>query len=336
MLIGKTDILIPREGVDMPRWAVIACDQHTSEKEYWETLANFVGDSPSTLRLMLPEVYLGEKDRTEEINAAMVSYLNSGIFREIKDSYIYVERTLKSGKIRHGLVGALNLDEYDYTYGSVSPIRATEATVEGRLPPRVKIRKSAALEMPHVMVFCEKFPEIEKGELLYDFDLNMGGGHIKGWRCNADVSGIDRLAIGDGNHSLATAKKCGDREALVELVDIFDESIVFHPIHRVIFDTDTSFLPEKIMHFDDVKQCEAFCRDYVEKHGGYIDYIHGDDTAVQMGMQDNCAAALLPAFKKENLFDDVFNSGPYEKKSFSMGLSEEKRYYLECRRINTV
>ena len=318
----------------MQRWAVIACDQHTSEEEYWDKLDSYIGDAPSTLRLMLPEIWLKGKDKTGEINAEMRKYLDTGVFREINDSFIYVERTLADGSVRPGLVGAVNLDEYDYADGSASAIRATEGTVEERLPARVKIRQGACLEMPHVMVFCEEEIKADKLELLYDFDLNMGGGHIKGWRADADVSSFSRLAIGDGNHSLATAKKCGEKYALAEIVNLFDPSVVFHPIHRVMFETDTSFLPERVMHFDDVKTCERFCQEYVDAHGGYIDYIHGESTAVEMAAKDGCAAAILPAFDKSTLFEDVFNYGPYEKKSFSVGNSEDKRYYLECRKIN--
>ena len=318
----------------MSRWAVLACDQHTSEPEYWDKLDSYIGDAPSTLRLMLPEARLGEGDRTDEISLAMRRYLDGGVFREIRDSFIYIERTLSDGYVRPGLIGVLDLDEYDYSPSSHSAVRATEGTVEERLPARMKIRQSACLEMPHVMVFCESDIAAVKGELLYDFDLNMGGGHIRGWRADADVSGISRLAVGDGNHSLATAKKCGDHYTLVEMVNIFDPSVVFHPIHRVLFSTDTSYLPGRMMHFDDVCECESFCQEYVKKHGGYVDYIHGDETAIAMAAQDGCAAALLPAFDKGRLFDDVFNLGPYERKSFSVGKSEDKRYYLECRRIN--
>lgn len=333
MLLSKTDILIPRIGTDMCRWAVIACDQHTSEKEYWSKLDSYVGEAPSTLRLMLPEAYLDGPDMTEAINAEMRNYLASGVFRTIENSYIYVERTLKSGLVRKGLIGALNLREYDYTAGSRSAIRATEGTVESRLPARVRIRENAALEMPHVMVFTEQAFPITKLELLYDFELNMGGGHIKGWRADADLSGIKRMAIGDGNHSLATAKLCGSESALVEIVNIYDDAIVFEPIHRVMLDTDTSYLDEKIMHCNDVAEAEAFCRSYTEQHGGYIDYIHNDDTAVRLGSMEGCAAVLLPAFNKSTLFNDVFTKGPYPKKSFSIGLADDKRYYLECRKL---
>lgn len=333
MLLAKTDILLPREGIDLSRWAVIACDQHTSEKEYWKELEDYIGEAPSTLRLMMPEAYLDGPDRTAEINAAMNDYLDRGIFRTIENTYIYVERTLGSGLVRKGLIGALDLNEYDYSPGSSPLIRATEGTVESRLPARVNIRKGAALEMPHAIVFTEENFPVEKGELLYDFDLNMSGGHIRGWKAEADLSKISRMAVGDGNHSLATAKLCGSESALVEIINIHDPAVVFEPIHRVVFGTDTSFLKEKVLHFSSVSECEQFCRSYIEKHGGTIDYIHNDSTALSMASNKGCFAAMLPAFDKGRLFDDVFTKGPYPKKSFSIGLADDKRYYLECRKI---
>ena len=333
MLLSKTDILLPREGIDLNRWAVIACDQHTSEKEYWKELEDYIGEAPSTLRLMMPEAYLDGPDRTAEINSKMNEYLAGGIFRTIENSFIYVERTLKSGLVRKGLIGALNLNEYDYSAGSVSLIRATEGTVESRLPARVSIRRNAALEMPHVIVFTEEDFPVEKGEMLYDFDLNMYGGHIRGWKADADLSKIKRMAIGDGNHSLATAKLCGSESALVEVINIHNPAVIFEPIHRVVFGTDTSYLKEKVLHFSSVSECESFCRNYIEDHGGTIDYIHNDSTALSMASNEGCFSAMLPAFDKSRLFDDVFTKGPYPKKSFSIGLADDKRYYLECRKI---
>lgn len=310
----------------MEKWAVIACDQHTSEPEYWNRLDEFIGDSPSTLRLMLPEAFLSGNSRGD-INAYMHQYLNGGVFRNIEDSFIYVERTLKSGKVRKGLVGALNLSEYG------NSVKATEATVQDRLPPRIEIRRSAPFEMPHIMVFVEDEIKAEKHELLYDFELNAGGGHIRGYRADSDINPL-RMAVGDGNHSLAAAQACGDRYALVEVVDINDDAVEFEPIHRVILGTDTSSLKDRIMHMDDVAEAQAFCDDYVSRHGGRIDYIHNDSTALELGLRPGNAAVMLTAFDKMNLFDDIFSRGPYPKKSFSIGHAEDKRYYLECRLRN--
>lgn len=393
MIFSRTDILIPGSGIDMEKWSCIACDQHTSEKEYWENLEQFVGDAPSTLRMMLPEAYL-ERDSSAEavkISEVMRSYLDGDVFRDISQSYIYVERELPSGVVRRGIVGALDLSAYDYAPDSCSPVRATEGTVEDRLPPRVAVRKIAAVEMPHVMVFindpdcmlhgtchdlamiadseiASQFPSaiIDGIEKVYDFNLNSGAGHIKGWRfsgmaadiIDAEFKSLEEdarerasdahppviMAVGDGNHSLAAAKKCGDSHALIEAVNIHDSSIIFEPIHRVVFGTDTKafrrqfrskvrYLEQGARSYSEtVQEADSFCSDYIGRYGGKIDYIHNDDTALRMAKEDGCFAVMLPALKKAELFDCVAENGPYPRKSFSIGTADEKRFYLECRR----
>ena len=315
----------------MPKWSVIACDQHTSEPEYWDRLSDYIGNAPSTLRMMLPEAYLPLGRKAGEENACMLRYINDGVFRCLKDSFIYIERTLSSGAVRRGLIGLLDLN---------GDVLATEGVVSDRLPPRIAIRKEAPLEMPHALVFTEDnvFSSVEKGELLYDFELNSGGGHIQGWLAEADGSLVKSAAIGDGNHSLAAARLCGDGHALVELLDIRDDSIVFEPIHRVIFSTDSAF-HHKIdfsrcsNYAEIISSCDEYCRNYVAAHGGCIDYIHGDETAARFGEQPGCISILLPPLKKDELFDHVRKFGPYPKKSFSIGQAADKRYYLECRKL---
>ena len=375
-LFNTADILIPVESTDMNKWSVVACDQHSSEPEYWDELDRFIGEAPSTLRLMLPEAYLDRDIDLEQrkINNRMDEYLEGGVFRTIEDSFIFVERTLADGRVRKGLVGAINLDEYDYSASSTSLIRATEGTVEERLPARVKIRNAASIEMPHVMVFIDDrqnelfdaLSELSSGgelETLYDFELNMGGGHIKGSRvsgkaakeadeilCHIETSCIDHsfsgvpvvMAIGDGNHSLATAKKCGAHSALVELVNIYDDAIDFQPIHRVVFNTEKEGFDEGVKalglenissYAEKIRKAEAFCQGYVKEHGGYVDYIHNDETALEMGSREGNAALLLPALNKEELFPGVEKDGAFPKKSFSIGHAADKRYYLECAKI---
>lgn len=191
LFFAPTDILLP-ERADMHRWSVIACDQFTSDAAYWRAVQDTVGDVPSTLRLMLPEFYLGKCDEaaaTRAIQQTMHAYLDSGVFRTVPHSLVLVQRTLPGGAVRCGIVGALDLEAYDYAPDSVTPIRATEGTVASRLPARVRIRAAAALEMPHIMVFytdpedaiCRK-AEALAGDTLYDFDLMSGGGHICGRR----------------------------------------------------------------------------------------------------------------------------------------------------------
>ncbi|MBR6839201.1 MAG: DUF1015 domain-containing protein [Oscillospiraceae bacterium] len=372
MIVQRADILLPAPGVDPEKWSVIACDQHSSEPEYWKALEAFAGDAPSTLHLMLPEAYLDRDANLEakKINDTMRAYLDGGVFREIPESYVYVERTLASGCLRRGLVGVIDLNAYDYGKNSTSPIRATEGTVEERLPARVKIRSGAALEMPHVMLFADDpqdhlFGNMQPGEKLYDFDLSAGGGHLTGYRITgAAADRVDEafeelareaeakyapqapvvLAIGDGNHSLATAKKCGDRFALVEIVNIRDEAITFEPIHRVLFGTDNrefvskyssqiARIPNEADYADLIRRTDAFCSDYLARHGGSVDYIHNDDAAIGMGSREGCAAILLPALDKERLFESIVKNGSFPKKSFSIGHAADKRYYMECRKL---
>ena len=265
------DILLPRVD-DMTKWSCIACDQFTAEPEYWREAERIVGSDPSTLRLMLPEAWLGVRDsaaETRKIYAAMKDYVNRGIFRTVEQSFIYVERTLPSGAVRRGLVGKLDLECYDWAPGSATPVRATEGTVESRLPARVEVRRGATLEMPHIMVFIDDpenavIPSAAGGEVLYDFELMLGGGHIRGSRVTGEAAerltaaleapeGSVRFAMGDGNHSLAAAKRCLEqikrnlpeselethpaRYALAEIVNIHDEAVTFEPIHRVLLET---------------------------------------------------------------------------------------------------
>ncbi len=265
------DILLPRVD-DMTKWSCIACDQFTAEPEYWREAERIVGSEPSTLRLMLPEAWLGVRDsaaETRKIYAAMKDYVNRGIFRTVEDSFVYVERTLPSGAVRRGLVGKLDLECYDWAPGSATPVRATEGTVESRLPARVEVRRGATLEMPHIMVFIDDpenavIPSAAGGEVLYDFELMLGGGRIRGSRVTGEAAerltaaleapeGSVRFAMGDGNHSLAAAKRCWEqikrnlpeselethpaRYALAEIVNIHDEAVTFEPIHRVLLET---------------------------------------------------------------------------------------------------
>lgn len=243
-IFKPADILIP-QNVDFTKWSVVACDQYTSEREYWEDVKNIVGDSPSTLNIIFPEVYLedaGGDERIKKINATMEKYIEEGIFREFKDAFIYVKRTQPNGKTRHGIVGRLDLEEYDFSKGSQSKIRATEGTIVERIPPRQRIRKNAPLEAPHILILIDDREksvvepleaEINRFEKLYDFDLMKNSGHIAGYKVddaakNEILSAIEKLgdkdafeakygvenkgvlifAAGDGNHSLATAKTC--------------------------------------------------------------------------------------------------------------------------------
>ncbi len=292
--ISLPEILLPAEKTDMQKWAVIACDQYSSEPAYWRKAAEFIGDSPSTLNLIYPECYLEEENgekRIGRIRASMNDYLKNTL-SSIGESFVLVKRTTPDSPERWGIVAALDLEAYDYSSDSKSLIRATEGTILDRIPPRKKIRLNAPLELPHIMVlindqerscFEPLQKKTEKLRKLYDFKLMFDSGHITGYHiCDSgDIENIvkslesikDRdnaqnpmlYAMGDGNHSLATAKsiwedikkKLSDAEqekhparfALVELVNLYDTGIIFEPIHRVLFNTDPaaalkSFLSE--------------------------------------------------------------------------------------------
>ena len=288
------NILMPQ--VDsMKKWAVIACDQFSSQPEYWDEVKEYVGNTPSTLHLMLPEAYLGSEEEDEKIRkiqSTMKNYADDHLLKTYENSLIYVERTLQNGKIRRGIVGAIDLEQYSYTPEHEAKIRSTEKTVMERIPPRMKIRYQAPIELPHVILLCDDWKnevlEIvteQKADLekLYEFDLMQEGGHIAGWLVDGEVKEqfLEKLrsyeeqmterykdlsddpmvyAVGDGNHSLATAKACYEklkknhqwehikdhpaRYALVELENLHDDSQQFEPIHRVITGTD----PEELIH----------------------------------------------------------------------------------------
>ena len=367
-IFTPADILLPKAGTDMERCAVVPCDQFSAQPEYWEKLSAYVGEVPSALRLMLPEAYLGAADleaRKAAMAQTMKDYLVGDVFENIHDSYIFVERTLPNGKIRRGLVGKLDLEAYDWTPGSRSPVRSTEATVPERLPTRVELRKNAVLEMPHIVLFIDDEGDrvlggAEPGETLYDFELYDGGGHLRGRRVTGAAAetvkaAIDALpgeiqfAMGDGNHSLAAAKNRWEelkaagapmdhpaRYALAELENLRDDAVDFYPIHRVLFGTDEGGFIRELSGKDTgalVAEADAFCREYIEKHGGTVDYIHGEAEARAMGSEPGCAALILPTLPKAELFAHIRDFGNYPKKSFSVGHSLDKRWYLECRKI---
>lgn len=412
------DILLPKDA-DMTKWAVVACDQFTSQPEYWQAVEDTVGEAPSTLRLILPEAKLNGPDVDSDIaaiNTAMKQYLDAEVFETLPGSLIYIERTQSDGKVRHGLIGIVDLDQYDFTPGSGALIRATEGTVLSRIPPRVRVRQDAPIELPHVMLLIDDPDKtvIEpltaaSGEMekLYDFDLQQGGGHLTGWKLTdgqmdgvadaltglcADsemqkkygMSGVAPLlfAVGDGNHSLATAKQCYEnlkkvtpesewaslpaRYALVEVVNNHDDALGFEPIHRVLFDVDhddfmaafraaypnayegkgDGHIIEVVWEGHDgfvtvpdpkvqlaVGTLQGVIDEYLKSHGGEVDYIHGDEVTKELGSKPGNMGFLLPAMGKEQLFKTVMADGVLPRKTFSMGHAQDKRYYVEARKI---
>ena len=405
------DILMPKTD-SMEKWAVIACDQFTSDQAYWDRVRKNAEGAVSTINLILPEAELGtekEAEHTAVINATMKRYMDEDVFTTYPNSFVYVERQLENGSIREGLVGMVDLDAYDYSTGATSAIRATERTVAERIPPRQRVRRDAPIELPHILMLCDDHDKkliepigAKKDSLkkLYDFDLMEGGGHITGWLVEGkdvdefnkaladytatvgekykDLKGVPMVfAVGDGNHSLATAKSCYEelkknhpgedlsnhpaRYALVELENIHDPAQVFEPIHRVIFKTE----PEKLLaalqkdacaeggfpvqwytkdasgtvYLDRAKSelavgvLQGFLDEYLKDNAGEIDYIHDDDALISLAKQDGAIGFLLPAMEKSQLFRGVIADGILPRKTFSMGHSREKRYYLEGRKI---
>ena len=391
----RSDLLIPRDDL-LQRWPVVACDQFTSQSDYWRRISETAGSAPSSYHIIFPEAELGvnEDARIAAIGRTMREYLSSDVFRSYPNSYVYVERTLRSGAVRRGVIGVVDLEAYDYRDGAQTPIRATERTVVERIPPRVRIRSGAPIESSHVLMLCadekkQLIEQIRKGEMLYDLDLMQGGGHLSGWLVDGEEA--DRFdermaacvreaedgfcfAVGDGNHSLAAAKACWEetkkrlgenvpadhpaRWAMVELENLFDPAQQFEPIHRIVRGVDPAKLLAAlgkkydrsgagilwytktgggILRFDkDLLPLESLQNaldEYLAAEGGSIDYIHGEDVAMRLAREEGAIAFLLPRIEKNAFFRSIAQNGALPRKTFSMGHAEEKRYYLECRRI---
>lgn len=419
----KMGILIPEillpENTDMEKWAVIACDQYSSEKDYWNNTEKIVGNSPSTLNLILPECFLEEGDkaqRVQKINSTMNAYIENSVFRKLNPGFIIVDRSTPHVASRKGMVIAVDLDHYSFAVNAKSLIRPTEGTVMDRLPPRIEIRKNAILDLPHILLLIndkdnsiieEAFNHIEEFETVYDFELMQKGGKVKG-ELISDEFYLEKIctsfekiaakndmlfAVGDGNHSLATAKEIWEqlkkdgapsdhpaRYALVEVENIFNEGIIFEPIHRVLFNVDSEsffttlkekvnadFIPlesEKKMKehiqsesaehrigyiyngqwgyisISDSKTkltsevLQRFLDEYLKEHNLVtIDYIHGDKPVFDLGGKRGNLGLYLTAIKKSEFFDMIVNGGALPRKTFSIGEAEEKRYYIESRKI---
>lgn len=392
-----TDILLPKNA-DLEKWAVIACDQHTSDRDYWARVKEKAAGVPSALHMILPEADLefATEEVIEKINQRMAEYLASGVFKAYERSFVYVERTLQNGMIRQGIVGAVDLEDYDNAPITDAPIRATEKTVIERIPPRVAVRKGAHLEFTHVILFCDdaQMQIIEsiaakRDSLpqLYSFDLMENGGHIAGWLvAGEDAAELEAqldvyeqshvYLVGDGNHSLVTAKRCYEnlkgtmpeearkchpaRYALVELENIYSPAINFEPIYRIITQTDTEKLLQDLKtisaaegeavewiterdrgiiylpvaeHDLAVGVLQRFLDSWLADNAGEIDYIHDVDALTGMAQKPNAVGFLLPEFVKSKLFPYILSGKVLPRKTFSLGHGDEKRFYLEGRKI---
>ena len=423
------EILLPKN-LDVSTWSVVACDQYTQDREYWKNVEKTAAGKPSTLNIILPEVYLNDADksiRIEKIRGTMKNYIESGVFADAQEEFIYVERKTAYGRVRHGLVCSIDLETYEWKPFSKALIRATEATIVERIPPRMEIRKGAPLETPHIMLLVndpnhflvEGTGEKVKSQApVYSGNLMQNSGSISGWKVcgdenleyvrstleslaesnTAEDGSIFLFAVGDGNHSLATAKAVWDeykkehpedtesrvRYALVEIVNIYDTGLTFEPIHRVIFDvvaekliadtaeklngkTENLASPEELekavknskadfgfVYLKDGKQVYTLLKTDItdlavsrlqpaldeflkaEKANGTkaeIDYIHGAQEVFRLGAKENATGILLPPVAKDSFFATINGRGPLPRKSFSMGEADEKRFYLECRKL---
>lgn len=426
------DILLPKASIDPQKWAVIACDQFTSEPEYWHEVEKTVGDSPSTLHLILPEVYLETEEgdrRLDSTQANMKTYLQSNLFREV-DNFVYVLRKT-DGQTRRGLMVCLDLEQYDFNKGAQTLIRATEGTIIDRLPPRIRIREKAPLECPHILVLFDDPTDTVFGPLdeqmmdfeeVYDFDLMMNSGHLTGFAINdSEVrDGIMQalkdlidpdvfsekynlipgrnapllFAMGDGNHSLATAKAIWEklkptvgmdhpaRFALVEIENVHDPALTFEPIHRLVFGLQKDLIAEmeafwgvrfKLQSVNSAEEMMAivdeaaepwhqigmvtadgfklmevrkpednlpvgtlqrFLDSFMENDGAEkIDYVHGTEVLFGKGQVENNVGFYVPGIDKSELFKTVILDGALPRKTFSMGEARQKRFYMECRKI---
>lgn len=383
------EILLPADA-DMSKWAVNACDQYTSDYDYWRETENNAAGAPSALNLIFPEIYLDDEPekRITRINETMRGYLSGAVFKKIKGGFILVERETLSGT-RRGIVLSVDLEDYSFESGAKCPIRSTEATILERIPPRVKIRENADIELPHVMLLYDDrenavLDSVKRGEVLYDFDLMCGGGRVKGtYISNAeevvkafyalsDKPGSDNLlfAVGDGNHSLATAKTCWEnikknlsykereghpaRYALAEAVNIYDGALNFEPIHRfvktdkkqeflkgfkprggakayIVVDGERTEIPFNGDIPAGIRETDEYIAGFLKTFGGAVDYIHGEEDLIKL--TSSGVGILVPSIDKGDFFRLIIEGGNLPRKTFSMGEGYEKRYYIEAKAL---
>ncbi|MBQ5328259.1 MAG: DUF1015 family protein [Oscillospiraceae bacterium] len=374
------NILLPKAGTDYSKYAVLACDQYAAQPDYWERVKNYVGEAPSTLHMTLPEAWLlsGDKDYKKRADA-MEKYLSDGTLEEIGDGFVFTERDTPDGT-RFGLVAAFDLEKYDYNPGTDSLIKVTERTDITRVSPRVEIRKKAPLELPHVLMLIvdkqDKFmsmlrKETENLPKIYDFDLMEGGGHIKGTKIEseelyqkiADVldelftenGGTFSFAMGDGNHSFATAKCYWEeikknlspeeqknhpaRFCLAEIINLYDPAMPYECMNRLVSGVSD---PEKALSemgldlssLPSLQELQPILDRWLEEHPeAFVEYVHDADTCEKLGKEPGCIAFCYREFDRDSVFEVIRNNTVFVRKSFAMGHPFEKRYYLEGRKI---
>ena len=402
LCVRKGEFLLPGEETDMQAFSVIACDQFTAQPDYWVRIRDRIEGKPSALQMILPECWLSKSsEQIPKIHEMMRAYLRDGVLSKRVNGMILLRRTTASGS-RLGLVACADLEQYGYLPGSLSPIRATEATISQRIPARLQIRESAPLELSHILLLADDpshsliepaFAARDDAKKLYDFELMENGGHLEGWALddpqalNSVLNAISDLtqkagkngivfAVGDGNHSLAAARahwlkirdtlSAEEREthparfAMVEIVNIYDEALHFEPIHRVLFHVNAAKVRDFLAPCAPVLDFEkpelilvhqrgdlplrltkplnpltvASVQTLLDANTGFdLDYIHGEAAVRTLVMENDAVGILLPAMEKSTLFPAVRALGVLPRKTFSMGEANEKRYYVESRRI---
>ncbi len=425
--IGLPEILLPKTA-DLQKWPVVACDQFTSEPEYWNEVGEIVGEAPSTLKLIFPECYIGDgtdEERIARIHRTMEEYLSSGIFEKAPKAAHIVVRRLPDKPSRTGLMLNIDLESYDYSRDSTTPIRPTEGTIVERIPARKRVRSGAPVEVPHVMVLLddpgrtiiEPLARLALGTTpVYSLPLMKNGGAVEAYRIEAPdalsrmVEAFEHLAdtevfkkrynsehpffiaIGDGNHSLAAAKAYWEdlkstlppkqlvnhpaRYAMVEAVNLYDEGITFEPIHRLFYGVEPRqlldyfiqngrgrFVPAQeqaaraekpgaaeigfvssggaagIVRFDTggASETTAAAQEVIDaflsSHTCRIDFVHDLDRVLELGRTAGNACCIMPHIRKDEFFGFIVDNGCFPRKSFSMGESHEKRYYMEARKL---
>ena len=399
-IVVAPHILLPRKGTDMSAYAVIACDQFTSQVEYWNDLKDMIGDKLSTFHMIYPEAYLESTNQSEyiqKINQTIDSYLKDNLLVDMGECFILVERVTAYGVRRLGLVISIDLEEYSYERGVPCSIKASEATIVERIPPRLKIRKDAPIELPHtLLLFDDKeksnieqlYAKRKELDLLYDFELNQNGGHIRGYLVKDTEAVIKKFndmfmknnnglmfIVGDGNHSLATAKAHWEnikktlnkeeqenhpaRFALVEANNVYDDGIIFEPIHRILFNAG-DFQKEldaldgngQLAYYYSqkggkkaIKTPKSAAETYqiiqklidknLKEHPEMkVDFIHDESSVLEIADKNpDSLAIVMPALGKSDIFEFVAKDMVLPRKSFSMGHASEKRYYLEAKKI---
>lgn len=374
------NIILPKNKADFPKYAVLACDQYAAQPEYWEKVRSFVGEAPSTLHMTLPEAWLlcGDRDFGKRADC-MEKYLSKGIIEETGEGFIFTERDTPDGT-RFGLVAAFDLEQYDYNPGTDKLIKVTEMTDITRVAPRVEIRKNAVLELPHVLMLVidkkDRLMEMLRKECsalpkIYDFDLMEGGGHIRGTKIEteelyqkiADIlfeifeenGKTFSFAMGDGNHSFATAKCFWEelkknltpeeqknhpaRFCLAEIINLYDEAMPYESMNRLLSGVAE---PEKALsemgidlnNLPSLQELQPILDRWLESHPeAKIEYVHDADTCEKLGKEPGCIAFCYREFDRDSVLEIIKKNSVFVRKSFAMGHPYEKRYYLEGRRI---